>query len=193
MTDAPGVVDIHTHILPRNIPDFAERFGRAHPAVEAYRCDDAEIVLLMMGSFATKARAAVDNLRDAGQRVGLLRPRLLRPFPAQSLVAQLVGKRGVAVIDQNISMGKGGVLHTEVASVLCGHKEAPLLVSFVGGIGGRDISAEEFFEMVKVVAAAAQRGEAPPPRLLYTEDELREIRKLQTLAHVERNSLGEGK
>ena len=173
--------------------DFAERFGRAHPAVEAYRCDDAEIVLLMMGSFATKARAAVDNLRDAGQRVGLLRPRLLRPFPAQSLVAQLVGKRGVAVIDQNISMGKGGVLHTEVASVLCGHKEAPLLVSFVGGLGGRDISAEEFFEMVKVVAAAAQRGEAPPPRLLYTEDELREIRKLQTLAHVERNSLGEGK
>ena len=173
--------------------DFAERFGRAHPAVEAYRCDDAEIVLLMMGSFATKARAAVDNLRDAGQRVGLLRPRLLRPFPAQSLVAQLVGKRGVAVIDQNISMGKGGVLHAEVASVLYGNKDAPVLVSFVGGLGGRDISAEEFFEMVKVVAVAAQRGEAPPPRLLYTEDELREIRKLQTLAHVERNSLGEGK
>jgi pyruvate ferredoxin oxidoreductase alpha subunit len=173
--------------------DFGERFGRAHPAVEAYRCDDAEIVLLMMGSFATKARAAVDNLRDAGQRVGLLRPRLLRPFPAQSLVKQLAGKRGVAVIDQNISMGKGGVLYAEVASVLYGHKDAPLLVSFVGGIGGRDISPEEFFEMVKVVAAAVQRGEAPPPRLLYTEDELREIRKLQTLAHVERNSLGEGK
>lgn len=173
--------------------DFAGRFGRTHPAVEAYRCDDAEIVLLMMGSFATKARAAVDNLRDAGQRVGLLRPRLLRPFPAQSLVTQLVGKRGVAVVDQNISLGKGGVLYAEVASVLYGHKDAPLLVSFVGGLGGRDISPEEFFEMVKVVAAAAQRGEAPPPRLLYTEDELREIRKLQTLAHVERSSLGEGK
>ncbi|MGB5201789.1 MAG: hypothetical protein WBN68_13105 [Sedimenticolaceae bacterium] len=173
--------------------DFADRFGRAHPAVEAYRCDDAEIVLLMMGSFATKARAAVDNLRDAGRRVGLLRPRLLRPFPAESLVAHLVGKRGVAVIDQNISMGKGGVLYAEVASVLYGHRDAPLLVSFVGGLGGRDISPEEFFEMVKVVAAAAQRGEAPPPRLLYTEDELREIRKLQTLAHVERNSLGAGR
>ena len=171
--------------------EFAERFGRMHPPVEAYRCDDAEIVLLMMGSFATKARAAVDGLRAAGRRVGLLRPRLLRPFPAQSLVAHLAGKRGVAVIDQNLSMGKGGVLYTEVASALYRIRGAPLLVSFVGGLGGRDIAPEEFFEMAAVVEQAAQSGVAPPPRLLYTEDELREIRKLQTLAHVERNSLGE--
>jgi len=171
--------------------DFAARFGRSHPAVEAYRCDDAEIVLVMMGSFATKARAAVDGLRAAGRRVGLLRPRLLRPFPAQAFVEQLAGRRGVAVIDQNLSMGKGGVLYTEVASALYGRRDAPLLVSFIGGLGGRDIAPEEFFEMVGVVEQAAQSGEVPPPRLLYTQDELREIRKLQTLAHVERNSLGE--
>ena len=171
--------------------EFAERFGRDHPAVEAYCCEDAEILLLMMGSFATKARAAVDRLRAAGRRVGLLRPRLLRPFPAQSLVAHLAGRRGVAVIDQNVSMGKGGVLHTEVASALYGIPGAPLLVSFIAGLGGRDIAPEEFFEMVAVVEQAAESGEAPSPRLLYTEDELREIRKLQTIAHVERNSLGE--
>jgi pyruvate ferredoxin oxidoreductase alpha subunit len=172
--------------------EFTERFGRSHPAVEAYRCDDAEIVLLMMGSFATKARAAVDRLRDAGQRVGLLRPRLLRPFPAQDLVVQLAGKRGVAVIDQNLSMGKGGVLYAELASALYGSPGAPLLVSFIGGLGGRDIAPEEFFEMVKVVDEAAQQGEAPAPRLLYTDDELREMRKLQVLAHAERSGLGEG-
>jgi pyruvate ferredoxin oxidoreductase alpha subunit len=169
--------------------EFAERFGREWPVVEAYRCDDAEILLLMIGSFATKGRAAVDQLRAAGQSVGLLRPRLLRPFPEQALQRHLLGKRGVAVIDQNLSMGKGGILYTEVASALYGRPKAPLLASFIGGLGGRDITPEEFFEMVRVVAEAAACGQAPPPRLLYTEDELRELRKLQTLAHVERNSL----
>lgn len=172
--------------------EFAEQFDRRHPAVEAYRCDDAEILFVMLGSFATKARAAVDRLRDAGRRVGLLRPRLLRPFPAQAFVEHLTGKRGAAVIDQNLSMGKGGVLHTELASALYGCTDAPLLVSFVGGLGGRDISPQEFFEMARVVDDAAGKGEAPPPRLLYTEGELREMRKLQALAHVERNRLGEG-
>ncbi|MEN8175938.1 MAG: pyruvate synthase [Pseudomonadota bacterium] len=169
--------------------DFAERFGREHPAVEAYRCEDAEILFVMMGSFATKARAAVDRLRDAGRPVGLLRPRLLRPFPAEALARHLQGKRGAAVIDQNLSMGKGGVLHTELASALYGRKNAPVLASFVGGLGGRDIPPEEFFEMAEVVARAAASGETPAPRLLYTEDELREVRKLQAVAQVERNSL----
>jgi pyruvate ferredoxin oxidoreductase alpha subunit len=172
--------------------EFADRLGRRHPAVDAYRCDDAEILFVMLGSFATKARAAVDALRAAGRRVGLLRPRLLRPFPVQALVEHLTGKRGVAVIDQNLSMGKGGVLHTELASALYGHAVAPLLVSFVGGLGGRDISPQELFEMVRVVEDAVHRGEAPPPRLLYTQGELREMRKLQAVAHVERNRLGEG-
>jgi pyruvate ferredoxin oxidoreductase alpha subunit len=170
--------------------DFAERFGRRHPPVEAYRCEDAEVVLVMLGSFATKARAAVDRLRAAGKAVGLLRPRLLRPFPARTLAEALAGKRGAAVVDQNLSMGKGGILHTELASALCGRADAPMLASFVGGLGGRDIAPEELFEMVRVVEEAAQHGEPPPPRLLYTEEELREMRKLQTLAHVERNSLG---
>ena len=169
--------------------EFADRFGREWPAVEAYRCDDAQIVFLMIGSFATKARAAVDRLRAAGQSVGLLRPRLLRPFPEHALRQQLFGKRGVAVIDQNLSFGKGGILFTQVASALYGRPDAPLLVSFIGGLGGRDIAPEEFFEIARVVDQAVDQGEAPAPRLLYTQDELREMRRLQTLAHVERNSL----
>jgi pyruvate ferredoxin oxidoreductase alpha subunit len=169
--------------------EFADLFGRQWPAVEAYRCDDAQIVFLMIGSFATKARAAVDQLRAAGQSVGLLRPRLLRPFPEQAMRQHLLGKRAVAVIDQNLSLGKGGILFTEVASALYGKPDAPLLVSFIGGLGGRDITPEEFFEIARLADQAAARGEAPAPRLLYTDDELLEMHKLQTLAHVERNSL----
>ena len=172
--------------------EFAGEFGRRHEAVEAYRSDDAEFVFVMMGSFATKAREAVDRLRLAGWPISLVRPRLTRPFPEARLRELLAGKRGAAVIDQNLSMGKGGVLFTELASALYGQPEAPVLASFIGGLGGRDISPEEFYEMGAVTQKAAADGMAPPPRLLYTEDELREFRKLQAIATVERQRLGSG-
>lgn len=166
---------------------FGSLFGRQMESVEAYRAEDAEIVFFMVGSFATKAREAVDRLRDAGQQVGLVRPRLLRPYPEQKLRSVLAGKRAVVVVDQNISVGKGGVLYTELASALYGHRDMPaILCSFVGGLGGRDISAEEFYNMVDIARQAITDGESPAPRLLYTAHELREMRKLQALAQVER-------
>ncbi|HBE91391.1 MAG TPA: pyruvate synthase, partial [Gammaproteobacteria bacterium] len=154
--------------------------------------DDADYLFVMMGSFATKAREAVDRLREEGWAVGLVRPRLLRPLPAAHLQLLLANRKGVAVIDQNISMGMGGVLHSELASVLYGRNDAPpVLASFIGGLGGRDISTEEFFEMAEMVRQAADTGVTPPPRLLYTKTELREVRKLQVIAQVERQQLGE--
>jgi pyruvate ferredoxin oxidoreductase alpha subunit len=94
------------------------------------------------------------------------------------------------VIDQNLSMGNGGVLHTELLATLYGHADAPPIVaSFIGGLGGRDISAEEFYEMAQTLRHAAAEGRTPPPRLLYTANEIREIRKLQAIAHVEREEL----
>jgi len=173
--------------------EFEAAFGRRHDAIDAYRCDDAEIVFVMIGSFATKAKAAVDQLRDAGFAVGLVRLRLVRPFPVEDLRRVVAGKRGIAVIDQNLSMGKGGVLHAEVASTLYGRPDAPpILMSFIGGLGGRDISPEELYEIAAETRKAAEDGRTPPPRLLYTRDELREIRKLQVIAEVERNELEPG-
>jgi len=170
--------------------EFTNQFGRDYSAIEAYQCDDADIVFVMLGSFATKARAAVDQLRKAGNKVGLLRPRLMRPFPAEMFRILLAGKSGVAVIDQNISMGMGGVLHSELAGALYGHPQSPpQLLSFIGGLGGRDISLEEFFEIADVTRNAAAMKQTPPPRLLYTEQELREMRKLQAVASVERDEL----
>jgi pyruvate ferredoxin oxidoreductase alpha subunit len=167
--------------------EFAGLFGRQWDPVENYRVDDAEIVFYMVGSFATKGREAVDRLREAGQRVGLLRPRLLRPFPAAIIARLLQGKQAVIVIDQNLSIGQGGVLHTELTAALYGRAGAPAIItSFIGGLGGRDISAEEFYEMVAVTRQAVAAGDAPAPRMLYTEGELREIRKLQAIAMVER-------
>ena len=173
--------------------EFASRFGRRHDILEAYQMDDAEYVFVMMGSFASKARDAVDSLRQAGWKIGLLRPRLLRPLPRQQIRALLQGRRAVAVIDQNISMGMGGVLHSEFAGALYGHPDAPpVLASFIGGLGGRDIQQQEFFRMADILKEAADTGVIPEPRLLYSQDELTEMRKLQSIAGLERNELTPG-
>ncbi|MDD9940311.1 MAG: hypothetical protein OXU20_04515 [Myxococcales bacterium] len=164
---------------------FGQCFGREYSVCEAYRLDGAEIAFVMLGSFATKAKAVVDELRRAGQRVGLLRPRVLRPFPEELMQRALAGMQAVIVVDQNLSMGKGGVLHTELASALYALPQRPVLLSFVGGLGGRDITEAEFVEMVHEARRTVARGTPPPPRLLYTEGELRELRKLQAIAAVQ--------
>jgi pyruvate ferredoxin oxidoreductase alpha subunit len=171
--------------------EFERLFGRRYGALECYRADDADVVFFLVGALATKARDAVDRLREAGHAVGLVRPRLLRPYPAAELRRVLAGKRAVAVIDQDLSMGKGGVLHAELASALYGQPGAPpVLASFIGGLGGRDIAAEEFYEIAAQARDAAQSGRTPEPRLLFTRGELRQVRKLQAIAAAERNQLG---
>jgi pyruvate ferredoxin oxidoreductase alpha subunit len=182
---AQGAAEVYNNVAGA----FAERFGRDHPDVVAYRMDDADYAFVMMGSFATKAQAAVDRLRAAGHKVGLLRPRLFRPFPADTFRRLLAPVRGVAVVDQNLSIGSGGVLHSELAGALYGQPGAPMLASFVGGLGGRDIGDNEFAEMLRTVASACDAGVPPPPRLMFTDTELREVRKMQAVAHVEREDL----
>jgi pyruvate ferredoxin oxidoreductase alpha subunit len=166
--------------------EYEQLVGRSYQPVEAYRTEDAEIIFFMMGSFATKAKDAVDRLRSVGRKVGLLRPRLLRPFPVKAIVRILAGKKGVAVIDQNISLGKGGVLHTELCSALYGVADRPpILVSFIGGLGGRDITREEFYEMAAVTTKATDTGDSPPTRLIYTTEELVRMKGLQSIARVD--------
>jgi pyruvate ferredoxin oxidoreductase alpha subunit len=97
------------------------------------------------------------------------------------------------VLDQNLSMGSGGVLHAELAATLAGRPGAPrACASFVGGLGGRDVALAEFRAMAEETARAARTGVPPPPRLLYTAGELREVRKLQAIARGEREALGAG-
>lgn len=168
------------------VADFAEIFGRNYGAVDCHQTDDADVVFVQMGSFATKARDAVDRLRQQGIKAGLVRPFLIRPWPGDALRRALSNKKAVVVVDQNISMGMGGILHSEIASVLYGQSGAPpVLMSAIGGLGGRDIVFDEYAALAEEALSAAERGETPPPRLLYTESELREMRKFQAIAAVE--------
>jgi len=174
--------------------EFQQQFGRYHGILENFQTEDADYLFVMMGCFSTKAKQAVIQLREAGYKIGLVRPRLLRPFPKDQFIAALSGKKAVAVIDQNLSMGSGGVLHTEITSTLYAVTDAPpVIASFIGGLGGRDISQQELFQIADTICEAANTGITPEPRLLYTELELREFRKLQAIAGVERHDLKEQK
>jgi pyruvate ferredoxin oxidoreductase alpha subunit len=163
--------------------DFAAIFGRSYDVVERHRLDDAEFVLVMAGSFATKARAAIEVLRAEGKRVGLLRLRMVRPWPAAAVTAALAGRRGVAVIDQNLSPGLGGILFQEVAACVRHRADGPsLLRSFVGGLGGKDISLGEFRHVVDVLEHARPEEVPDGPELLYTEADWRQVQPLLKLA-----------
>ncbi|HXH10612.1 MAG TPA: pyruvate synthase [Alphaproteobacteria bacterium] len=162
--------------------EFAAIFGRRYGLIETYHMDDADYVLVMSNAFATKGKAAVNRFRDQGIRMGLLRLRMLRPFPKAAIVAALRGRKAVAVLDQNLSVGFGGITYAEIASALYGEPQPPLLLSYIGGLGGKDLSAAEFDHIVRDIQDSVSRGETPPPRLLYTDREAEQMAAFQRLA-----------
>jgi pyruvate ferredoxin oxidoreductase alpha subunit len=158
--------------------------GRRYDVVEGYRLDDAQDVLVMTNSFASKGKVAVDVARTQGHRVGLLRLRLIRPWPAAAICQALRGRRAVAVLDQNLSPGQGGILFQEIAASLYHEADRPeALCSFIGGLGGKNLSEGEFRSIFEQTAEAGGRGKGIGPVLLYTETEHREMEQLQYLAH----------
>jgi pyruvate ferredoxin oxidoreductase alpha subunit len=125
--------------------DFGRRFGRSYKVVEPYCSEGAETVLVAIGSFTETAAIVVDRLRGQGRNVGLVRLRLWRPFPLEELRVALKGVKNVIVFDRCLSYGgPGGPLCSEIKSALYGLQDAPRVVSFVGGLGGRDITPAQF-------------------------------------------------
>ncbi len=162
--------------------DFEEIFGRSYDTIEGYMTGDAEYVLVMSNSFSTLGKAAIENARKKGMKAGLLKLRLLRPFPEADIKEALKGKKSAAVLDQNISVGKGGILYSEIAGVLYNEKERPLLLSFIGGLGGKKISSQEFELIFDTMIKAGETGKVEASRLLYTEGEWKEMERLKHLA-----------
>jgi len=141
--------------------EFGRRFGRSYGgAVTSYRCEDAEVVLVTLGSVAGTVRDAVDGLRDRGVAVGMLKLRFMRPFPAHEIAQALIGARVVGVLEKDVSFGSAGAVFSEVASTLAGAANRPVLLNFVAGLGGRDISRADVEQMfAELIAATTQPHE----------------------------------
>lgn len=127
--------------------EFYELFGRRYGLVEPYRLDDAELIVVTSATVTSTARVVIDELRAQGQKVGLLKIRLFRPFPAEGVRRALAGARKVAVIDRNISFGAGGIFAQEIKAALHNHLRVPVF-GFIAGLGGRDITPATIREII---------------------------------------------
>ena len=171
-------------LYPEIANEFAGCFGRRYGIIEEFMLDDADYVIIMTNSFASMGKAEVQRLRSQGKKIGLARLRVIRPFPHKEIQRLLRGRKGVAVIDQNISVGKGGITFAEIASALYGLTDRPpVLLSFIGGLGGRRFRPGEFDAMLgRLEKPMDNPEEMAKPILLFTPDECREVGRYFSIA-----------
>jgi pyruvate/2-oxoacid:ferredoxin oxidoreductase alpha subunit len=128
--------------------DFYEHFGRKYGIVETYRCDDAKVILVTSGTITGTARTIINEMRERGRKVGLLKQKLFRPTPFEELRSILYKAQKIAVIDRNISFGHSGIFAQEIKSALYGLAGAPPIFDYIIGIGGRDVTPDDIREII---------------------------------------------
>jgi pyruvate/2-oxoacid:ferredoxin oxidoreductase alpha subunit len=135
---------------------YAQLFGRVYGDVEAVQCDDADIVLVVSGTATGTCRQTLSALRSRGEKVGLLKIKMFRPFPDESIRRALKGVAKIAVVDRNCSFGAGGIFAQEIRSALCNLADGPPVFSYIAGLGGRDITGETLEEIYYRTQASEQ-------------------------------------
>jgi len=141
--------------------EFEKVFARKlADAVEAYRAEDADTLIVSMGTIGLTAMRVVDAAREMGQRVGAVRVRLYRPLPAETIAALVAGRKAVAVVDRDISLGTGGILWQDVRALAAG---ATVVQSYMAGVGGGDVRPEH---IAKMLADLAPRKTAGAPAVM---------------------------
>jgi pyruvate ferredoxin oxidoreductase alpha subunit len=159
--------------------DFKKYFGRFYGPLETFHLDDAEYVFVMSNSFATKGKSAVIKLRQQGIKAGLLKLRLFRPFPSEAIASALGGCAKVAVIDQNLAPGMGGITYPEIVTSLYSRKDRPeKILSVIGGLGGKDIEDQDFMAIIDHL----DKPDRGTPLYLYDEGDVKGFNRLQQIA-----------
>ena len=125
--------------------EFGEKFGRQYDFIENYMCEDAEIIIVAMGSICGTIKAVIDHMREEGHKVGLLKVIAFRPFPKEEIYNAVKNADRIAVLDKNISFGIGGVLFNEIKAKMDVDARG-----FILGLGGRDVSNEDIRNIIEI-------------------------------------------
>jgi pyruvate/2-oxoacid:ferredoxin oxidoreductase alpha subunit len=142
---------------------FYRVFNRKYGRIEQHLCEDAEIVLVAAGTAVGVCREVVSGLREEGEKVGLLKIRLFRPFPSKIVSEVLKRARKVAVIDRNCSFGVGGIFAQEIKAALFNSDHRPGVYSYIAGLGGRDITPDTVREIYRIT----RNTEKPEPESVW--------------------------
>ncbi len=139
--------------------EFGDMTGRYYNPVETYKAEDAETLLVTMGSIGETASVAVDKMREEGRSVGLVKLRLWRPFPFEALKQATLHAKNLVVVDRCVSVGgPGGPMASEVKAAVYGEPLRPNIYSFVAGISGRDVAPFDFIKMVDKAEIEIEEG-----------------------------------
>jgi len=137
---------------------FGDITGRHYHPVETYNTEDADTLLVTMGSCGETASVAVDKMRGEGRSVGLVKIRLWRPFPFDDFKRATLHAKQLVVIDRAISVGACGPVASEVKAALYGNDQRPSVYNFVAGISGRDVTPSDFVKMVDKAEIEIEEG-----------------------------------
>ncbi len=152
--------------------EFGDLFGRYYKPVESYKTEGAEVILITMGSISETAMTAIDKMREKGLPVGLVRFRLWKPFPAPEFKKAIAGAQTLAVVDRALSPGGAcGPVAEEIKAGFYAERGRPKVFNFIVGLGGRDVTVENFEEIVSRAFTYGKKR----PKQLYEMIGVREI------------------
>jgi len=143
------------------VDEFESVFGRTYAPVEPYLTEDAEVLLVTVGTITGTARAFVDEARKDGKKVGLLKMKMFRPFPEEEVRQALKGSKRVVVLDRNISFGGEGIFCQELKAALYGMEPKPEVVGVIAGLGGLDVTPEGLGDLYQKVMRGEIRSGKP--------------------------------
>ncbi|MDP8012309.1 MAG: transketolase C-terminal domain-containing protein [Thermoplasmata archaeon] len=149
---------------------FNKIFGRSYSKVSGFQVEDADILFITMGSMTGTARETVRKLREEGEKVGLVKITVFRPFPKDEIIEITKNAKVIAVVDRNISPGFAGAIFTEVAASFTNVKNRPKIIDFILGLGGRDIRVENYEEIYKR-SKKAMRGKFEEVQWIDVDEE----------------------
>jgi pyruvate/2-oxoacid:ferredoxin oxidoreductase alpha subunit len=149
--------DAAKDIFVKNAEDWKKQFGSYFGGmIDYYMCDDAQYVMITLGTIGAEGKVAVDKLRKEGHKVGIARIRMFRPFPTEE-IEKLSKKSTLIVIDRAISPGMGGIVHSEVKSCMAAGTK---IFGFIAGLGGRDVTYGDIENMIrKAIEGKAKSSE----------------------------------
>jgi len=154
-----GIVNSYPKIVEA-WDEWGKLTGRYYKPIETYKADDADYCIVTMGSYGETAMEVVDTLREEGEKVGVIRIRLWRPFPFDDFREAVKGKKTLIVIDRAISFGgPGGPVASELRSALYNQEGAPAIVNYIAGLAGRDVSRKDFRNIILEGKDKANKGD----------------------------------